>query len=102
MFQVGQQYERRGLFKASALSYEAVFDQYYDSGVADDAIVGAMRMYLAYANVSIQASKAERLEKAVENYDRLRQIFPDSDLLKDAEAIYEQVQFEMSTATPSP
>ncbi len=100
-FQVAQQYERREMFKASALSYETVFDQYYDSEYADDALLGAMRMYLAYARQSIRASQEIRLEKAVESYTRLIQIFPDSPVLDEALFIYREVVKELGLDSES-
>ena len=42
--------------------------------------------------LSIRARQKERLEKAEENYERLIQIFPDSPLIKEAEAIYVEVR----------
>ncbi len=91
-FSVARLYERRELFQAAAVSYEAVFDTYYDSPWADDALVGAMKMYLAFARQSIFSKQEERLKAAVTNYDRLIQIFPDSPEVKNGELIYEEVQ----------
>jgi outer membrane protein assembly factor BamD len=89
---VGQQYERRGMYRAAAISYESVFDEFYDSDYADDALLGAMRAYFLYAKQSIAAAQAERLSKAMENYDRLIQIFPDSPLIKEAESVYDEAR----------
>jgi outer membrane protein assembly factor BamD len=94
-FAVARLYERRELYQAAAVSFEAVFDTYYDSPWADDALVGAMRMYLGFARQSIVSKQEERLNKAVTNYDRLVQIFPDSPLIKEAELVYEEVRKEL-------
>ncbi|TDI76617.1 MAG: outer membrane protein assembly factor BamD [Bacteroidetes bacterium] len=99
MFTVGMQYERRGLFRAAAISYESVFDNYYDSDVADDALLGALRSYYAYSQESVFGAQAERLQKAEDNYDRLLQIFPQSPVLKDAELVYEDVQRALAVFT---
>ncbi|NNF03247.1 MAG: outer membrane protein assembly factor BamD [Rhodothermales bacterium] len=88
-------YERRGLFEAAAIYFEEVFDQYYDTEMADDALLEAMRMYYRYAELSVRSAQMERLEKAVENYDRLRQIFPNSPHLKQAEALYLDIRSMM-------
>lgn len=85
-------YERRELFEAAAITYETVFDRYPDTPWADDALVGAMRNYIAFSGQSVIQRQAERLQKAVDNYDRLIQIFPDSPRLKDAEALYAEAQ----------
>lgn len=94
-FRIGQQYERREMYKAAAVSYESVFDQYYDSEFADDALLGALKMYLGFANQSVRAAQKKRLDKAVVSYDRLLQIFPDSPLLEEAQLVYDKVLEEL-------
>lgn len=89
-YETAQLYERRELYEAAAFYFETVFDQYPDTRWADDALLGAIRSYIAFSEQSVQARQPERLEKAVEHYRRLLQIFPDSPLLKDAEALYDR------------
>ncbi len=82
-------YERRGIYEAAALSYERVFDTYPDTQWADDALLGAMRSYLAFADLSIESRQPERLQLAIDNYTRLVELFRDSPLVKEAETFYE-------------
>ena len=82
-----QQYERRQLFEAAGLSYEVIFDQYPETPLADDALLGAMRSYISFSEVSIPQRQAERLQKAVDHYQRLVQIFPDSEFMEEATAL---------------
>lgn len=82
-------YERRELYEAAALSYVRVFDKYPDTRLADDALLGAIRTYILYSEQSIRGRQQERLQAAVDNYERLVQLFPDSPLLKEAEQQYE-------------
>lgn len=90
-FATGRLYERRELFEAAALSYEAVFDLYPDTPWAQPALVRAMDMYIAFSDQSIRSRQAERLQAAIKNYDRLIQIFDDpGEYHKEAEALYEQ------------
>ena len=91
-FNTAELYARREYYGAAAVSYEAVFDRYYDTDFADDALLGALQSYFDYAKLSVPEKKLERLRLAEANYDRLMQIFPDSPLIKDAEAIYMKVQ----------
>ncbi|MEM1044289.1 MAG: outer membrane protein assembly factor BamD [Bacteroidota bacterium] len=85
-FEIAGLYERRGLHEAAAISYEGVLERYPDSAFADDALLGAVRSYRAYAEDSIPSRQAERYQQAADAYDRLVQIFPDSPLLGEAEA----------------
>ncbi len=82
-------YERRELYEAAALSYQRVFDKYPDTRWADDALVGAIRTYILFAEQSVVGRQQERLQAAVDNYQRLVQLFGDSPLLKEAERHYE-------------
>lgn len=85
-------YERRELWEAAALSYETVFDQYPETSWVDNALVGAMRSYIAYAEASVKARQEERYQKAVDNYQRLKQTLPDSPLLDEAQQLYDTAQ----------
>ncbi len=91
-FDTAKLYERRELYEAAALSYEAVFDLYPDTPWAQPALVGSMRAFIAYSDQSIRIRQASRLQSAVRNYDRLTQIFRDSPYLKEAEELFEQAQ----------
>lgn len=88
-------YETREMYRAAALTHEVVFDQYPETSWADDALLGAIRSYIEYSERSVEQRQEERLQKAVENYNRLIQVFPDSPLLKDAEALYEDAQQQL-------
>lgn len=91
-YEAAQLYELRDYWEAAAVTYEGVFDQFFDTKWADDALVGAMRAYVNFAEQSVATRQRERLEQAVANYERLIQVFPNSSLLKEAEAIYTDVQ----------
>ena len=79
-----RQYERRELWEAAAHAFQSVFDQYPDTRWVDDALLGAVRTNVEYAERSVRARQAERYRRAIENYRRLEQIFPDSPLLDEA------------------
>lgn len=87
-FEAGKQYELRGYVEAAALTFESVFDDYYDTEWADDALVAAARAYVSFADASVVERRPERLNAAIEVYERLIQIFPDSPLVKEAEEVY--------------
>jgi len=93
-FDAGQQYENREIYRAAALSYEVVFDSYPDTQWVDDALLGAIRSYIAYSDQSVESRRAERLQLAIDNYQRLL-LIPDSPLLKEAETLYEEATERM-------
>ena len=91
-YETAKLYERRELHEAAAVSFEAAFDRFPDTDWADDALVGAMRAYINFADRSIAQRQRQRLEPALEHYQRLLQLFPESPLLKEAESLYEKAQ----------
>jgi outer membrane protein assembly factor BamD len=89
--EIAELYERRELFEAAALSYERVLEEYPDSEYADDALLGMLRNYKAYAEASIPTRQRERYQQADDAYTRLVQLFPNSPLLDEAEAMHASV-----------
>lgn len=89
--EIAELYERRELYEAAALSYEQVLEEFPDSQYADDALLGMLRNYKAYAEASIPTRQPERYELAADAYARLVQLFPDSPLLGEAEDLYASV-----------
>ena len=90
-----QQYERRELYEAASLSYEVVFDQYPETPLADDALLGAIRSYIRFSDRSISSRQPERLKKAIDHYERLVQIFPESELIGRAQVLHERARVRM-------
>ena len=88
MFSAAAMYERQTQYEAAALTYRRVLDLYPNTSWADDALLGEMRSYLAFSDRSVVARQPERIQKAIEAYELLIQIFPDSPVLKEAEELY--------------
>ena len=94
-FHAARLYERRGLYQAAALSYELVFDKYPDTPLADDALLGAIRSYIEFSAQSIVQRQPERLQKAINNYQRLVDLFPESELMDVASELNEQAEKDL-------
>ena len=95
-FTAGELYERREMWEAATQTYESVFDLYPDTPWADDALHSALRAYIEYADRSILGKQDDRLQKAIQQYNRLAQLFPESDLTKDAQSMYEEAQQKLA------
>ncbi len=89
-------YELRERHEAAAVTFESVFDAYPDTKWADDALLGAMRNYAAFAEISVPSMQDDRLLPAVDTYERLVQLFPESPLLGEAEALYNDIQARLA------
>ena len=94
-----EQYERRGLYEAAGLSYEGIFDQFPETPLADDALLGALRCYINYSDQSIVQRQPERLQRAIDHYERLLQIFPDSELMSQADVLYQRAVSQLESLT---
>lgn len=90
-YEVAELYERRELYEAAAISFEQVLEKYPDSDYADDALLGALRNYKAFAEASIPVRQQERYQLAADAYERLVQLFPQSPLIGEAESTYASV-----------
>jgi outer membrane protein assembly factor BamD len=89
-YEAGRLYERRELYEAAALTYRSMLEQYPTSSYADDALLGALRAQVAFAEASVQARQAERFDEALALYGRMVELFPGSPLLPEAEALYDR------------
>lgn len=88
-YESGRLYERRELYEAATLTYQSMLEAYPTSPFADDALLGALRAQVAYAEASVRGRQAERFAEALALYDRFVELFPNSPHLRDAEAIYD-------------
>lgn len=91
-YEAAKHYEERDMWRAATETYELVFDQYPDTPWADDALLGAVRSYISYADRSVQQRQAERYQQAIDHYQRLTQLFPESELLSQAKRLHGEAQ----------
>jgi len=91
-YEAAKLYEKREMWEATTVTYERVFNLYPETPWADDALFGAVRSYISYADLSIEEKQAERYQKAIDHYQRLTQLFPESPLVSQAEAYYTEAQ----------
>ena len=74
-----------GHFRAAALAYGTLINNYPDSPKADEYKLMSIKAYYMYASMSIEEKQGERYEKVVLEVQDFQDRFPDSKLLKDAE-----------------
>lgn len=94
-YEAADLYERRGLWEAAAITYERVLEQYPETKWADEALLGAIEAHMQYSQASIRSKQEQRLQRALDNYDRFIQLFPNSPLLDEAERLYTQARSRM-------
>ena len=89
LYEQARLYERRELYDAAVFSYREVLDQYPTSQYVDDALLGAVRAQVAYAEGSVPARQESRFRLALDLYDQLTTLFPQSPILAEAQGHYD-------------
>ena len=74
-----------GQFKSSAIAYREVINQYPESPMADYYQYMVVRSLYEYAKVSIEEKQAERYVNTITAYKDLKDVYPASKYVKDAE-----------------
>lgn len=80
-----QLYFNIGQYKASAITYKGIIDAYPDSPTADYYQFMIVRSYYEYARISIPERQAERYVNAREAFKVLKDTYPKSQYVHDAE-----------------
>ena len=89
-YEEGRLYERRDLFEAAVISYTGLLATYPTSAYADDAMLGALRTQVSFADNSVRARQSARYGEALRLYDRLTSLFPQSPTLAEAQTLYDR------------
>ena len=89
-YEEGRLYERRELYEAAVLSYQTLLATYPGSPYADDALFGALRAQVRFADNSVPARQEVRYREALRIYDQLTSLFPQSPTLAEAQAEYDR------------
>jgi outer membrane protein assembly factor BamD len=97
-FETGRLYERRGMYEAAGITYEDLLDRFPTSQYADQAMLGAVRAYVEFAGASIPARQPERYRRALDAYDRLVGLFPQTPHRAEADALQQRAQMEYEAA----
>ncbi len=78
-------YYNVGQFRAAALTFTTLINNYPDSPKSDEYKLMAIKAYFNYASLSIPEKQAERYAKVILEVEDFQDRFPESKLLKEAE-----------------
>ncbi len=81
-----QLYFDLGSYRAAAISFANLLNNYPESAKGDIYKLMVIKSYYKYAQMSILEKQIERFEKVIEEYEDFVDRFSDSKLLKDAES----------------
>lgn len=80
-----QLYYNLGQFKAAALAYTTLINNYPDSPKGDEYKLMAIRSYYRFASMSVPEKQEERYNKVIAEVEDFQDRFPESKLMKEAE-----------------
>lgn len=74
-----------GQYRAAALAYSTLINNYPDSPKGDEYKLKAIKAYFQYAEMSVLTKQEERYTKVITEVEDFQDRFPESKLLKEAE-----------------
>jgi outer membrane protein assembly factor BamD len=91
-YEIAKGYFFRSDWKASSPACENFIKDFPESGHNDEMRLMIIKSYYFLAKNSIESKKEPRLEKAMENYLKFVDLYPNSQLLVEAEVIYKDCE----------
>jgi outer membrane protein assembly factor BamD len=91
-----------GQFRAAAVAYSTLLNNYPDSDNADQYKLMVIQSYFRFAEMSVEERKAERFEKVIEECNDFIDRFPESPFSKEVQEFLTQSQNNLKTYTNEP
>jgi outer membrane protein assembly factor BamD len=84
-FKAAQLYFNMGQYKAAAIAFTSLINNYPESPKSDEYKLMIIKSYYKYANLSIEEKREERYAKVLTEVQDFQDRYPESKLLKEAE-----------------
>lgn len=94
--EIGIQYYKTRYYKAAITSLEAVLDDFPDSKNREEILYFIMKSYYYYAVNSIADKREERYQQAIEIYNDIMYLFPDTKYQRELNAIHKSALDKLS------
>jgi outer membrane protein assembly factor BamD len=91
-----------GQFRAAAVAFNTMLNQYADTPNADQYKLMAIKSYFRFAELSVEEKKAERFEKVLEEANDFMDRFPESPLAKEVKDYVTKSQNNLKIYTNEP
>ena len=85
-YRAAELYYNLGQFRAAAIAFGVLINNYPESQKGDEYKLKAVRSYYRFAKLSVPEKQVERYERVVTEFEDFVDRYPDSKLLKDAES----------------
>ena len=80
-------YRKMHEYKAAIIYYNIVINEYYDTHLADDALIGIMKVH----------TELDEYESVKADYIKFKELFPQSDLTEEAHNVFTSLPEEYQT-----
>ena len=97
-----QLYYDMGQFRAAAVAFNTLLNNYPDTQDADLYKMMAIRAYFRFAELSVEEKRAERFEKVIDEVHEFLDRYPQSSLAKEAENFLNLSQTNLNRYTNEP
>lgn len=94
----GEFYKRTNQYRAAAVYFDIVIDDYPETEWAERSLVDQMESYILYAENSVPDRQEERFEQALESYETYLQLFPRGENRSKVEDLYDRAQRGLQNA----
>lgn len=106
VFEVGKTYYRTAVtdfrnYKAAIVTFDNLISDYLGTELKEEALYYRFKAYHDLALVSTDRKKEERLQDAVNAYDKLKRNFPQSKFLKDSDKLLSEIKDEQKQLVKS-
>ncbi len=92
-------YYDMGQYRAAAVAYNTLLNEYPESTAGDNYKLMAIRAYYKYTELSVEEKKSERFEKVIDECNEFLDRFPQSPLQKEVEKYLNLAQTNLKQST---
>jgi outer membrane protein assembly factor BamD len=97
-----QLYYDLGQYRAAAVSFASILNNYPESDKSDEYKIMVIRSYFHFAELSVEDKKAERFEKVIEECNDFKDRFPQSTFVKEVQGFLTQSQTNLKIYSNEP
>lgn len=98
-YEAAQFYVRTDQYEAASIYLDLTIDKYPESKWAERALVQLIDVFIKYADNSVQDKQVERYQKAIDNYEKFIQLFPQSKMRGEAENYRDEAANKLAEAS---
>lgn len=97
-YEAAQFYVRTNYYEAATIYLGLTIDRYPETSWAEKALVQQAKVFIDYADNSVETRQAERYQKAIDAYEKFLQLFPQSSNRAEIEGYHDEARQKLNAA----